>query len=475
MKFAAILLGPVGVGLVGIYSSLVQTATSAASLGIGQVGIRQIAAAKPEGGDLAVGQIRRAVFWGSMTLAIIGGALFWLSRSWIARVFLSDQTRAGDVGWLSIGVVLSVGVASQRALLTGLHRIGDLARISVGAGVLSTLLSLLALRLWPSHAVVLLVLITPALTFLFGRIYIFRLGPAAGPRPRISEIARELQKMAPLGFAFMISSLLLVLGQLITRIFVQWKLGADALGQFQAASTIGVTYLSFVLGAMGTDYFPRLAAVVGDRSLAARLINEQTEVALLLCAPVVLALLALSPWVVPLLYSPQFSPAVEVLRWQLVGDILKVISWPMAFLQQAKGASKVFLLTETAGQASYLALVFFGLPLFGLKATGIAYCILYAWYLPCMWWLSRRWINFHWTQAVRLQAIAVITAVGVVDLMSRRSDLMGAAVGIGCASLIALWALTRLSAVTEARGKLAKVGEKGEQIRSWITQRGRLK
>jgi len=42
-------------------------------------------------------------------------------------------------------------------------------------------------------------------------------------------------------------------------------------------------YLGFVLGAMGTDYDSRLSAIFHDPLAATRLINDHTEVALLLC------------------------------------------------------------------------------------------------------------------------------------------------------------------------------------------------
>ncbi len=84
-----------------------------------------------------------------------------------------------------------------------------------------------------------------------------------------------------------------------------------------------MTYIGFVLGAMGTDYYPRLTAVIHDHTSVNRIVNEQTEVALLLATPVLLAMLGLAPWVITLLYSDQFGEAVETLRWQVLGDLFE--------------------------------------------------------------------------------------------------------------------------------------------------------
>ena len=105
-----------------------------------------------------------------------------------------------------------------------------------------------------------------------------------------------------------------------------------------------MTYLGFVLGAMGTDYYPRLSACIHDPAAACRLVNEQTEVALLLTAPALIALLAVSPWLIPLLYTAEFAPAVGILHFQLLGDLLKVMSWPLGFVILAAGAGRTFIL-----------------------------------------------------------------------------------------------------------------------------------
>ena len=98
-----------------------------------------------------------------------------------------------------------------------------------------------------------------------------------------------------------------------------------------------MTYIGFVLGAMATDYYPRLTAVINDHAQASKLVNEQTEMALLLAGPVLLAMITFAPWVIHLLYAASFTPAAEVLRWQVLGDILKVASWPMGFVLAGAG------------------------------------------------------------------------------------------------------------------------------------------
>jgi PST family polysaccharide transporter len=168
---------------------------------------------------------------------------------------------------------------------------------------------------------------------------------------------------------------------------------------------------------MGADYYPRLTGVIHDKTAATRLVNEQTEIALLLSAPVFIAMIGLAPWVIHLLYSSAFTPAVNVLRWQIMGDVLKVASWPLGFVILASGDGKTFFWTETtalllmggliAGLARYI----------GLQITGIAFLASYVFYLPLVYVLARRRIGFVWTGAVvRLLAVIFMLCVGIAVL-----------------------------------------------------------
>ena len=158
MKVAAVVLGPTGVGLVGLYTNLMSTAAAISSLGVGTTAVRQVVAAGSDGGESAVSRTRRALFWGTLALAAAGAAVVWLSRGWIARVFLSDENRSGDVAWLALGVALTVAAASQTALLTGLRRIGDLARVNIASALFGALAGILVLHWWPAQGVLVLVL-----------------------------------------------------------------------------------------------------------------------------------------------------------------------------------------------------------------------------------------------------------------------------------------------------------------------------
>jgi PST family polysaccharide transporter len=171
------------------------------------------------------------------------------------------------------------------------------------------------------------------------------------------------------------------------------------------------------------------------------------------------------------MYSGAFEPAVDILRWQLLGDIPKVMSWPLGYILLAAGAGRTFVLTETLAMCVFVSGVAIGLPRVGVTATGVAFLALYAFYLPLVRWLGGRRIGFRWTPAVKAQAAAVMIAALAVEGATRWSDATGAIVGAAIASALAIWALIRLSSRAEIGGRLGDTAALGEQVRRWIKAR----
>ena len=468
MKVAAVLLGPAGVGLIGFYQNLMGTAATVSALGVGNVGTRQIAAAQAEGGAEAVGLTRRALFWGTMILALLGGLVFWIASGWMAEHLLLEPQRAGEVALLALGVVLSVTAGSQGALLTGLRRIGDVARVQISSGFASAVLGIVALFVWGANGLLALVLVAPLVTFLMGHFYVARLDPPEGSAPSLGDIMTEWRGLVGLGIPFMLSGLVTTVGLLAGRTLVQRELGADALGQFQASWSIGMTYLGFVLGAMGTDYYPRLTAVIKDHAAATRMVNEQTEVALVLCGPALLIMLAAAPFVVHLLYSDAFTPTIGILRWQLLGDMLKVMSWPLGYVILASGAGKTFVLTETSGIAVFVSGIGLAAPLIGITATGLSFLAMYVWYLPLVYVLARRRIGFRWSEAVIRQAVSLAAAAVLVAGLAHVSETLALGVGLPLAFGFGLYGVGYLGRMAELTGTLGRLSAASRKLLGFV-------
>jgi PST family polysaccharide transporter len=142
VKFAAVLIGPVGVGLLGNYMAIQGLVGTVAGLGIQSSGVRDVAAAVGQDDPQAMGRTiitLRRVCW----LTGLLGALAMMALA----APLSRWTFGSDEHVLAIallGVIILFGNVSggQMALIQGLRRIGDLARLQVIGAAAGTVISI---------------------------------------------------------------------------------------------------------------------------------------------------------------------------------------------------------------------------------------------------------------------------------------------------------------------------------------------
>lgn len=462
-KVLAVLLGPAGVGLASLYTGLMLTASTIATFGIGPVGTRQIAEASANENAQALRVVRRAMFWGTLFLALAGGLAVWSLRDILAAHALGDASESGAVGWLAVGVALTVAGASQAALIQGMRRIGDIARLNVFGSILGTALGVGIIWRWGKAGLVAYVLVAPIMSFVLGHIYVSRLPRDSKGPIAIHELAREWRTFLHLGMAMVGAGLVQSLAQLWIRIDVAKVLGTQSLGEYQAAWSISMQYVAFVLAAMGTDYYPRLTILINDHEAAARLVNEQTEIATLLSAPVFIAMMAMAPWVIHLLYAAAFTPAIAILRWQVLGDVLKVASWPLGFVILAAGDGKAYFFAEAFGWAVPTALIQWLVPTMGLPITGIAYLVGYACYLALVYWLVRRRVGFQWSRPVLLclaTTFVICVAAGVAAIKLQWGMVLGAIASLAFAA----FSVIRITHASDMGGAVGRVGVTARRI-----------
>jgi len=374
VKMLAILLGPAGVGLMGLYQSIMGTASTLVGCGLDTSGVRQIVLS--QGNQKVLALVRRALLWGNTLLGGLAMVLLWMARDPIAKLVFHDANHTAEVGWLGIGVLLTLLSSSQMALLQGMRRVGDVARVNIFGSLVGTAFGVLLVWCLGYEGVHWFVISAPLASAIFSSWYASRL-QINEVEPDWMVLRQQWQAMLSMGLPLMAAALLTLVTQLIARTMVMRDLGLDASGYFQAAWAISMTYIGFVLGAMGVDYLPRLTEVIDDRKRAKQLVSEQTEMALLMAAPILLAMITFAPWLIEIFYTKSFAPAAEILRWQVMGDIFKVIGWPMGFIVLAQGRGDVFIATQLNWNLIYLLCVWFGISEIGLLVVGVAFFVAY--------------------------------------------------------------------------------------------------
>ncbi|MEK1894363.1 MAG: O-antigen translocase [Rhizobium sp.] len=399
-KLMAVLLGPAGIGLMGVYGATADIAHSLGGLGVNASGVRQIAEAVGSNDANRIARTAIVLRRVSLLLGLLGAALLALFAGPISRLTFGNEQHVNAIILLSVAVFFQIVSAGQAALLQGMRQIGSLARINVLAAFFSTATSIPLIYFFRDEGVVMSIVCVAAITTATSWWYSRRVRIERAA-VSLKQVFAETRLLLRLGSIFMVSAFLTVGSSYAIRIIVLNQDGVAAAGLYQAAWALGGLYAGFILQAMGTDFYPRLTAVANDNLACNRLVNEQVQISILLAGPGLLATLTFAPLAMHILYTPEFNGAVDLLRWICLGMMLRIIAWPIGFIVLAKGVQKAFFWTEVAAAVVHVGLAWVLVRMLGVTGAGVAFLGLYLWHSLLISWVAHRLSAFRLSTANR--------------------------------------------------------------------------
>jgi len=417
VKILAVQLGPAGFGMMSLYTGLIDMVSAISSLGIGQSAVRDIARSAATGDDYKMArtnEVLRKIVWvtGLFGLLVTVGISY--QASWLT---FNNADHVWAIAMLGFMVLFTQLKSGQVALLSGLRRIEDLAGVNVFGAILGTIVAVPLLFVYGNSGIVPFLLAIAGGQLIASWWFSKRV---VLPTVTVSwsECLVESKSMVQLGLVLMVSGVVLAISNYAARLIIQFYLGEESVGIFQAAFTLSGIYIGFILQAMSGDYFPRLVSVNEDAIARNRFVNEQAEMAVLLAVPGLVGLLLCSDGMITLLYSNSFIGASEVLCWQVLGMFGKIISWPMGFILLACADKHAVVWSELVVVVVYLALVWIGVQIFGVVGAGMAFAAQYAFHVLLILWLVKKRHAYVWDiptlQIVTVAIFLVFSEFGVM-------------------------------------------------------------
>lgn len=417
-KVWALLMGPSGIGYLGLLQGLIGLIGLLAGMGVGagliSAGARTLAAGD-RAGFAALRKAGWLLFWAAGGLAVL---IMVLLRVPISRVMLGGPEHAGDVVLMSVALLFSLAYGVQVSLLNAHHRVSALARVGALNSLLSTAVSLLLVWLLRERGIAWAVIGGSAAGWAVSAYFLQREtgGPrgqarAVVTRPALVAATRSLLHFGP---SYAMSQVLSSGVQFALPALVLAVLGIDNVGFYRSAISVAGVYLGFLLVAMGQDYFPRLSAVSDQPRELGRLVNQQHRLAMLIAIPMILTTMAVAPYLVHVIYSPAFAPAVGVLEWLLIGDIFKFSSWSIGFVVLARRRGRTLFLVELLAGVNFLWTAVVGMRWLGLEGVGVGQVLTYIIHFAVVWAIVRREIGLELTTENKLMLLAGAAAALVI-------------------------------------------------------------
>lgn len=375
-KFTAVLIGTVGMGVLANFTAMQGMVATIFGLGVQSSSVREIAAANASGDEQAIARCAFALRRLCWITGFSGMLVTVAFSSIISKLTFGTEEYTLDI--IGIGVVILIGNIStgHLALLQGMRRISEMAKTNVCSAFFATLTSfgfyacLGVNGIVPALIVIAFVQMT--LSWFFAR----RL-----PIPKVQlswkATCQEGAGIVQLGMMFMWTGVMVSAVSYATVALIGQKINIEAVGIYSAAFSLAGIFVNFILGSMGSDYYPTLTAIANDNVAVNKLVNEQTEVGLLVSMPGVLATMVLAPWIVEFFYTNEFYLAAELMQWFVFGCMGKIISWPLGYVMLAKRRGLTYALCETFWNVTHILLILFGISMIGIVGVAIAFAGLY--------------------------------------------------------------------------------------------------
>ncbi|WP_204794791.1 O-antigen translocase [Oceanisphaera litoralis] len=380
-KAVALYIGPSGLALVGQFQNFTQLVMSAAQGGINQGVIKYTAEYGRDG--QAIPQLFSTASKIGLAASMLVGLGIILFASMASQHFLKSDEYAYVFVIFGITIVLFVLNQLLLSILNGLKEVKTFISINIIQSLYSLVFTT-AMIVWLGLDGALIAMVTNQSVILLIVLWMLR-------HHSVIQLAHfthgfdrtEARKL--LGYAAMAltSAATVPVSHLIIRNYLGENLGWEQAGYWQAIWYISTMYLMVVTTALGIYYLPRLSEITDKAELRKELAGGYK---IIMPAVIVMALIIfiLKDFIIWLLFTEDFAPMRELFKWQLVGDVIKLAAWLLAYLMLAKAMTKIFIITEILFSVLFVGLSLLFVSQFGLVGVTYAFSINYSLYFLMM-------------------------------------------------------------------------------------------
>jgi O-antigen/teichoic acid export membrane protein len=409
VKIIAMLIGPSGMGLYGILRQIQSTTLVVATMG-GQTALVQ-------GGSSKEGEDRQTYLQTVFVLFLVSGLL--AAGALIALApFLKrqDATAVNLIRLLALPVFLTVLTSYGMGVLNIHRALGYMASIQVVAAVVTLGLSYptaLAVQNGWEVALVGIMSVTQAASLC---LLIWWLVQQQALRGLVGNIRANFDKQAAQYFfsfagVTILTSLMNSLLVLVLRGAIVQKYELATVGIFDAAWTLCVTYLSLLTNSFGTFYLPKLSSLRSKQEI--RDLMQRTLLLATVISPLfIIAMIILKRQIILMLFSPEFLPSLSLLRWLLIADYFKMLSFVLAHPMLAFNHLKLFFWSELIWTVGLLAGSYYSIVMSNnLDGIGISVVVCYATYLVFTFWFGWKKYDFLPTKSTLLFSLLGLSLI----------------------------------------------------------------
>lgn len=442
-KLVAMWIGPVGIGLFGLFNNALEMISTGTNLGIRSSSVKDISQTMVMSDHGLVARMVAVVRRWSLWLGLAGALLTLSLAPLLSQVTFGDTTHIWGFVALSAAVLLQALTNGEYAVLQGTARLKRLASVTLWGTIVGLAVSIPMFYLLRERSILPSIIAYAAALAAFAWLFRNRdYPPVDVSRREAFDMGKGFVK---LGIYMTLGNFATILASYAFNAWLNVNAGTEQVGFYQAGYTLINKYTGLILTALGMEYYPRLAKVADSRIRLRAFVSQEINVAIAVMAPVVALFILLREVIVWLLYTPEFNVILTFVSWGMIGTVLRTLSWCLAFTILAKGDGKTYLWTEAASAIINLVLNILFYRMWGLIGLGIAFLVSYVLYTLIIAIVYFRIYHLTITRASIYNLLWTLAVAGAVMIAMEAGSLPVAiaitivSIAIGLRQVIYLW------------------------------------
>ena len=181
-------------------------------------------------------------------------------------------------------------------------------------------------------------------------------------------------RLSKYSFMVLVSSALTPLTFLVIRNMIISFESQHVAGIWDGVNKISNNYIMLVTMSFGYYFLPTFSSITNNRELRKEIFSAYKILVPVLFLGVVIIYLLKEP-VIHLLFSEQFYQMKEIIKWQLLGDFFKILSWVIGILIIAKEKVTAFIITELTSVLLQISLAYWLVGSMGIEGSTMYYFV----------------------------------------------------------------------------------------------------
>ena len=376
-KVVAVYVGPVGIAVVGQFNNFFGIISTIGTGGINNGVIKYIAENRQSESNTK--KIISTAFLFMVFCSLLAAAIIFLFAGYLSNLIFKSQEYKFVLMLVAVSLLFASLNTLLMSVLNGHKEITKYTWANIISSLLILILSVVLGVAYQLQGVLIALVVGQSVVFFITLLFVlncswFKINYFFEHFDK--EVLRKLSKYSVMTLA---SASTLPVALLIIRNYIGKNLSWQDAGYWQGVYTISEVYLMFVTSSLSVYYLPRLAEITDKKELRNEIISTGKIVLPIVTVIAAFVYLLKEPLVL-LLFTGKFSSMLPLFKFQLLGDVIKVAGFILAYQMLAKSMTIVYVITEIIFSGSFILLSFLLIPIWGLPGVAMAFCANYTLY-----------------------------------------------------------------------------------------------